>query len=81
MQGSNLLGAMLVLLGTPLVVAGALGLLWSLVCFLGGPDGKIGSWESLVFGAGFFAVSSAIAAVGVYFARIGIRVFRRRPIS
>ena len=33
-----------------LAAIGGLLTLWSLICFLGGPDGRIGSAESVVFG-------------------------------
>jgi hypothetical protein len=42
-----------------LIVLGALCVLWSLVCFIGGPDGKIGSKESIITGS-IFLISGSI---------------------
>ena len=39
------------------LAVGVSALVWSLVCFAGGPDGKLGSSDSLVFGAVFLLVS------------------------
>jgi hypothetical protein len=43
-----------------LIALGALCVLWSLVCFAGGPDGKIGSKESIVFGLIYLIAGSII---------------------
>ena len=47
-----------------LFLAGGLSILWSLVCFLGGPDGKIGSKESIVWGLGFLVVGCVVVRAG-----------------
>jgi hypothetical protein len=44
-------------------------LLWGIVCFLGGPDGKIGSLESIMYGAGFSAVGAVFVLLGVLLKR------------
>jgi hypothetical protein len=41
-----------------LIVLGGFCVLWSLVCFIGGPDGKIGSKESIIAGFIFLIAGS-----------------------
>ena len=45
------------------LAVGVSALVWSLVCFAGGPDGKLGSSDSLVFGAVFLLASILCGAV------------------
>ena len=47
-----------IVLSFPFLAVGVLFWAWSIVCFIGGPDGRIGSLESILWGAGFmlFAV-------------------------
>ena len=47
---------MLVIAVVVLAAIGGLLTLWSLICFLGGPEGRIGSAESVVFGLLFLFV-------------------------
>ena len=47
-----------------LILIGGLYILLSLVCFLGGPDGKVGSKESIVYGLGFLVGGSIIVFAG-----------------
>ena len=42
---------------------GVSALVWSLVCFVGGPDGKVGSSDPLVFGAAFLLAAVLCGAV------------------
>ena len=45
------------------LAVGVSALVWSLVCFVGGPDGKVGSSDSLVFGTVFLLASILCGAV------------------
>ena len=46
-----------IILSLPFLVVGVFSWAWSLVCFIGGPDGRIGSPESIGFGFGFILFS------------------------
>ena len=52
-----------------LFLAGGLSILWSLACFLGGPDGKIGSKESIIWGLGFLVVGCVVVLAGKLFGK------------
>jgi len=52
-----------------LAILAVLILLWSVCCFLGGPDGRIGSPESFAFGAVYFFAGSFL----MYLAVLGLR--------
>ena len=54
-----------VLLGL-LAILALLILLWSLVCFLGGPEGRIGSSESFAFGGVYLLVGGGLMALSVF---------------
>ena len=46
-----------IVLSLPFLVIGVLSWVWSIVCFTGGPDGRIGSPESILFGSCFMSFS------------------------
>ena len=46
-----------IVLSLPFLVIGVLSWVWSIVCFTGGPDGRIGSPESILWGSGFMLFS------------------------
>jgi hypothetical protein len=69
-------GLILVVIGVPLDCVGGLALLWSLFCFLGGPDGKIGSWDAIAFGSVFGTIGIVFVAVGVLLGKRGLRLLR-----
>jgi len=50
-----------IILSIPFLAFGFFTLAWSLVCFAGGPDGKIGSSDSLLFG-GIFLLAAIVCA-------------------
>ena len=52
MQKIQWLNIIRIILSIPFLVAGVLALPWGLVCLCGGPDGRIGSSESIGFGFG-----------------------------
>jgi hypothetical protein len=74
----NLLGLVLLLIAGLLVCVGVFGLLWSLFCFLGGPDGRIGSWESFAFGGFFLVMGTALLVAGIYLTKAGLFFFRQK---
>jgi hypothetical protein len=45
-------------------IIGALCVGWGILCLLGGPDGKIGSIESLKWGGGFMVSGFILIGVG-----------------
>ena len=42
-----------IVLSLPFLAVGVLFWAWSIVCFVGGPDGRIGNPESILWGSGF----------------------------
>ncbi|MGN0855188.1 MAG: hypothetical protein ACI4R9_06685 [Kiritimatiellia bacterium] len=46
-------------------VLAALALFWALVCFLGGPDGRVGSSGSLAFGSVFLLLGCGLTGLSV----------------
>ena len=52
-----------IILSILLLAVGVSALVWSLVCFAGGPDGKLGSSDPLVFGTVFLLASVLCGAV------------------
>ena len=57
------LNVLLIVLSLLSLAVGVSALVWSLVCFTGGPDGKLGSSDSLVFGVVFLLASILCGAV------------------
>ena len=57
MQKRQWLNIIRIILSIPFLVAGVFALPWGLVCLLGGPDGRIGSSESIGFGFRFLLFS------------------------
>ena len=57
MQKIQWLNIIRIILSIPFLVAGILALPWGLVCLCGGPDGRIGSSDSIGFGFGFLIFS------------------------
>ena len=53
-----------------LFILGGLLLFWSFICFLGGPDGRIGTPESIGYGFLFLAIDGFIIYVGRRLGRI-----------
>ena len=51
-----------IILSIPFLAFGFFTLAWSLVCFAGGPDGQIGSSDSLLFG-GVFLLAAIVCAI------------------
>jgi hypothetical protein len=51
-------------------------LLWAAFCFLGGPDGDIGSRESIIWGSGFLTFAVVIGFIGILLARVALRAKR-----
>ena len=51
------LNVLRIVLSILFLAVGVSALVWSLVCFAGGPDGKLGSSDSLVFGTVFLLAS------------------------
>lgn len=47
---------MSILVNFILLIFGLFFIFWGIVCFIGGPDGRTGSLESLVWGGGYVAV-------------------------
>jgi hypothetical protein len=45
-------------------IAGGLLIFWSLICFLGGPDGHIGTLESIGYGFLFLVIGGIIIQTG-----------------
>lgn len=54
-----------------LFIFGGVLILWSFVCFLGGPDGKIGSLESIGFGLVFLLIGGGVIHVGKIVGKTG----------
>ena len=52
-----------IILSIPFLAVGFFSLAWSLVCFAGGPDGKIGSTDSFLFGGVFLFAAIVCATV------------------
>lgn len=46
-----------IVLSLPFLAFGAFSWVWSICCFVGGPDGRIGSLESILFGSRFMSFS------------------------
>ena len=46
-----------IVLSLAFLAVGVLAWTWSLFCFSGGPVGRIGSWESILYGSGFMLFS------------------------
>jgi membrane protein implicated in regulation of membrane protease activity len=65
-----------IIAATALLLFGLFSLLWALFCFLGGPDGKIGSLESIEWGLGFSLFGILVTVAGVFFARAGLKAKR-----
>lgn len=59
----KIIGCILLVL---LAILALLILLWSLVCFLGGPEGRIGSPESIAFGGVYLLVGGGLMALSVF---------------
>ena len=57
------LNVLRIVLSILFLAVGVSALVWSLVCFAGGPDGKLGSSDSLVFGTVFLLASILCGAV------------------
>ena len=57
------LNVLRIVLSIMFLAVGVSALVWSLVCFSGGPDGKVGSSDSLVFGAVFLLAALLCGAV------------------
>jgi hypothetical protein len=51
---------LLIISETALLFIGGLGLLWGIVCFLGGPDGKFGSLEAFCWSIGYLVLSTIL---------------------
>jgi hypothetical protein len=51
-------------------IVGGLLILWSLFCFMGGPDGKIGTPEAMGFGFIFLILGGIVILVGRWFGKI-----------
>jgi hypothetical protein len=61
------------IVAAPLLLFSVLSLLWSVFCFLGGPDGQFGSRASIVAGCVFVVVASIGLLVGLWNLRVGLR--------
>ena len=46
-----------IVLSLPFLAFGAFSWVWSICCFVGGPDGRIGSLETILFGSRFMSFS------------------------
>ena len=46
-----------IVLSLPFLAIGVFSWVWSIVCFIGGPDGRIGSPESILWGSSFMLFS------------------------
>lgn len=57
------LNVLRIVLSITFLAIGVSALVWNLVCFAGGPDGKVGSSDSLVFGAVFLLAAILCGAV------------------
>ena len=57
MQKKQCLNIIRIILSIPFLVVGMLALPWGIVCLCGGPDGRIGSSESIGFGFGLLLFS------------------------
>ena len=57
------LNALRIVLSILFLAVGVSALVWSLVCFAGGPDGKVGNSDSIVFGAVFLLAAILCGAV------------------
>jgi len=55
-----------------LFLIGGFCIFWSLFCFLGGPDGKIGSKESIAWGLSFLVGGSIVIFAGKLIGKIRI---------
>ncbi|MBR4663498.1 MAG: hypothetical protein IKO93_06455 [Lentisphaeria bacterium] len=62
-QKKTLRNIIRIVLSLLFLAVGVSALVWSLVCFAGGPDGKAGSSDPLVFGAVFLLASILCGAV------------------
>ena len=51
-----------IVLSLPILAFGAFSWVWSICCFVGGPDGRIGSPESILWSSGFmlFAILGGV---------------------
>jgi hypothetical protein len=53
-----------ILIRDMLYIIGGLIIFWALVCLIGGPDGKRGSTESLMWGLGYLFCGGIIILLG-----------------
>lgn len=69
----NLLNSMNIIINIVkilLFILGGLLMLWSLICFLGGPDGRIGTPESIGFGFLFLVIGGIVIQTGRWLGKI-----------
>jgi hypothetical protein len=65
----------LIIIEALFLILGVFGLIWGIVCFLGGPDGKFGSLDAFYWSVGFL-IPSILILVG----RKKIKKYRQRRI-